>query len=105
MCCSGFKVRLKADTKYRCKRYMGLCRPVDGRPEKHVTLEVIQFNVVDLFCYLGDEICPRGGCVPTTTARTRAVLGKFRGLLLLLRFNKISLARCGKLYDSRVRGT
>ena len=37
--CSGFKGTLKADPNYRCKRCMGLCRPVDGRPEKHVTLE------------------------------------------------------------------
>ena len=36
--CSAFKGKLKADPMRRCKRYMGLCRPVDGRPEKHVTL-------------------------------------------------------------------
>ena len=41
---------------------MGLCRQVDGRSEKHVTLESIQFHVVESFRYLVDEICPRGGC-------------------------------------------
>ena len=41
---------------------MGFCRPVDGTPEKHVTLEGIQLNVVELFRYLGDEICPGGAC-------------------------------------------
>ena len=30
--CSGFTGRLKADPKYRCKRCMSLCTPVDGRP-------------------------------------------------------------------------
>ena len=39
--CSGFKGRLKANPIYRCKRCMGFCRPVDGRPKKHVTLKDI----------------------------------------------------------------
>ena len=60
--CSGFKERLKADPKYLCKRCMGLCRPVDGRPEKHVTLEGTQLDVVESFFYLGGEISPGGGC-------------------------------------------
>ena len=33
--CSGFKDRLKADLNYRSKRCTGLCRLVDGRPERH----------------------------------------------------------------------
>ena len=44
--CSGFKGRFKADTKYRCKRCMGLCRSVDGRPGKNVTLEGIQYSLM-----------------------------------------------------------
>ena len=47
--CSGFRGRLKADPK--CKRCMGLCRPVYGRHEKHGTLEGIQFDIVDSFRY------------------------------------------------------
>ena len=43
----SFKGRLKADPKYRCKRCMGLCRPVDGKSEKHVTLEGIPLDVVE----------------------------------------------------------
>ena len=43
---------------------MGLCRLVDGRPQKHVTLEGIQLDVLEPFCYLGDKICPGGGCEP-----------------------------------------
>ena len=53
---------MKADPKYRCKKCMGFCRPVDGTPENHVTLEGVQLNVVELFRYLGDEICPGGAC-------------------------------------------
>ena len=47
--CSGFKGRQKADPNYICKRCMGLCRPVDGRPGKHVTLEGIQLDGVESF--------------------------------------------------------
>ena len=54
--CSSFKGILKGDPNYRCKRCMGHCRLLDGRPEKHATLEGIQLAVVQLFCYLGDEI-------------------------------------------------
>ena len=101
---SGFKGRLKADPNYRCKRCMGLCRPVDSRPEKHVTLEDIQLDVEESFRYLGDEICLGGGCELATIARTRAAWGRFGELLPLLTSTTISLARLGKLYDSCVRG-
>ena len=84
---------------------MGLCRPVDGRPEKHVTLEGIQLDAVELFRYFGDEICPGVGCELATIARTRAAWGKFCELFPLLTSTTISLARHGKLYDSCARGT
>ena len=51
---------------------MGLCRPVDVRPENHVTLEGIQLDVVESFRYLADKICRGGGCELATIARTRA---------------------------------
>ena len=87
------------------KRCMGLYRPVDGRLEKHLTLEGIQLDVVGSFRYLYDEICPKGGCELATIARTRAAWGNFRELLPLLTSTTISLARRGKLYHSCVRGT
>ena len=74
---------------------MGLCRPVDGRPEKLVILEGTQLNVVESFRYLGDEICPGGGCELATIARTRASWEMFRELLLLLTSTTISLATRG----------
>ena len=84
---------------------MGLCRPVDGRPEKHVTLEGIQLDVVESFRYLGDKICPGGGYELVTIGRTKAALGKFRELLPLLTSTATFLFRRGKLSDSSVRGT
>ena len=60
---------------------------------------------MESFRYLGDEICPGGGCELATIARTRAAWGKFHELLALLTSTTTSLASRGKLYDSCVRGT
>ena len=78
---------------------------MDGRPERYVTLEGIQLDVVESFRYLGDEICPGGGCELTTIAQIRAAWGKFRELLPLLISTTISLARRGKLFGSCLTGT
>ena len=78
---------------------------MDGRPERHVTLEGIQLDVVEPFRYLGDEICPGDGCELATIARIRAAWGKFLELLPLLIFTTISLARHGKLFGSCLTGT
>ena len=90
---------------FRCKRCLVLCRPINGRSEKQVTLADKPLEVVELFRYLGDEICPGGGCALATIARTRAAWGKFRELLPHLTSSTISLARRGKSYDIVVRGT
>ena len=95
--CSSFKGRLKADPKYKCKRCMGLCRLVVDRPEKHATLENIQLDAVELFCYLGDKISPGDGCELAAIARTRAAWAKFYDWLPLLTSTTISLARQEKL--------
>ena len=102
--CSDIKCKLAADPLYKCKRCKEICRPIDGRPENHVTLESSKLDVVESFRYLGDELCPNGGCELTTIARTRAAWGKFRELLHLLSSSTISLARRGMLFHSCVRG-
>ena len=79
--------------------------PVDGWPERHVTLEGMPLDVVHSFCYFGDETCPGGDCKVATIARTRTAWGKFRELLSLLISTTISLARLEKLYGSSLRGT
>ena len=83
---------------------MELCRPIDGRPENHVTLEGSKLDAVESFRYLGDELCPAGGCELATIARSRAAWEKFRELLPLLSFFTIPLARRGMLFNSCVRG-
>ena len=83
---------------------MGLCRPTDGRPENHVTLEGSKLNTVEPFCYLGDEFYPGGSSKLTTIARARTVWGKFHELLPLLSSSAVLLARRGMLFNSCVRG-
>ena len=102
--CSGIKGKLTADPSYKCKRCMGLCRPIDGRPENHVTSKGSKLDVVESFRYLGDELCPGGGCELATIAGSRAAWGKFHELLPLLSSSTISLARRGMLLNSCVRG-
>ena len=102
--CSGIKGKFTADPSYKCKRCMGLCRPIDGRPENHVTLEGSKLDVVESFCYLGDELFPGGGCKLATIARSRAAWGKFCELLPLLASSTISLARRGMLFNSCIIG-
>ena len=46
-------------------------------------LEGSKLDVVESFRYLGDELCPGGGCELATIARSRAAWGKFRELLFL----------------------
>ena len=102
--CSGMKGKLTADPSYKCKRCKGICRPINGRPENHVTLEGSKLDVVESYHYLGDELCPGGDCELATIARNRAAWGKFGELLPLLSSLTISLARHGMLYNSCVRG-
>ena len=84
---------------------MRLCRPVDGRPQKYVTFEGIQFDVVESFRYFDEKICPGGCCELATIARARTAWGNFCELLPLLTSTTIFLARRGKLHDSCDRGT
>ena len=67
---------MTTDPSCNCKRCIGLCRSIDGRPEKYVILEGSKLDVVDSFRYLGDELCPGGGCELATIARKRAAWGK-----------------------------
>ena len=103
--CSDIKGRLRADSSFRCKRCLGQCRSIDGRPTDHVMMDNDErLDVVESFRYLGDEISPGGGCEVSTIARSRAAWGKFRELLPLLTSRAISLVKRGKMYNSYVRG-
>ena len=101
--CSGVRGKIRSDPDFRCKRCLGLARPIDGRPVKHVMLDDHKLDVVDTFCYLGDTICPEGSCEASTIARVRSAWGKFRELLPLLTSKAITLARRGMVYNSCVR--
>ena len=49
---------------------MGIFKPINRRPENHVTLEGSKLYLVESFHYLGEELCPGGGCELVTIART-----------------------------------
>ena len=65
----------------------------------------VTLEVVNSFVYLGDGICPGGGCELATVIRVRSAWGKFRELLPLLTSKVISLHTRGKLYNSCVQST
>ena len=74
--CSGIKGKLTANPSYKCKRCIGLCRPIDGKPENHVTLEGSILDVVEPFRYLSDELCPGGWLCTSYYCKNKNSLGK-----------------------------
>ena len=103
--CSNIPSRLVEDPDFRCRRCLGNAQAIDGRPCVKVQLADGKLDVVDNFVYLGDSICPGGGCELATIKRCRSEWGKFRELLLLLTCKAISLNTRGQMYNSSVRGT
>ena len=69
------------DFGYRC---LVNARTTDGRPCVEVQLADGMLDEVDRFVYLGDCICPGGGCELATIKRCCSACGKFRELLPLL---------------------
>ena len=47
--CCGIKDRLVDIPDFKCHRYVGLARPVDGRPADHVSLGDQKVEVVESF--------------------------------------------------------
>ena len=76
--CSNIHGRLTADAAYRCSSCPGNTRPFDAKVCDHVVLENQKIEVVDSFCYLGNNIVPRGGCEAATVTRSRCAWGKFK---------------------------
>ena len=60
--CSDIPGRLVEDPDFRCRRCLGNARAIDGRPCVEVQLADRKLDVVNNFVYLGDCICPGGGC-------------------------------------------
>ena len=50
--CSGIKSKLKDGPTFKCKRCIGLCRPIDGTPETFFILDESKLDVMQSFCYL-----------------------------------------------------
>ena len=59
---AGIRGKLKLDPTYRCSRCLGLARPIDSSHNTEIQIDDDKLDVVDRFCYLGDILCPGGGC-------------------------------------------
>ena len=70
------------DPDFRCKRCLGLARPIEGRPYTEVEIGEDTLEVVDSFCYLGDMLSAGGGCELSSTVRVKTAWGKFRERVL-----------------------
>ena len=79
--CIGISDTLKPDSTFRCKRCIGLTRPVDGRPVTGVTVVRMKLDVVRSFCYLGESLSSGGGCELASIRRCWVACGKFNELL------------------------
>ena len=82
--CSGIKVRLVDIGGFKCHRYLGLARPIDGRPVEHVSFKDQKLVVVESIVYLGEKVSLNGGCDISIIARICSTWEKFRELLTLL---------------------
>ena len=82
--CTRLRSRLAEHVSFRCARWCGLARPIDGHQCNPTALRAQILGNVDSFCYLGDTINASGGCTHGAIARARSVWVKFRELLPLL---------------------
>ena len=101
--CSGITGRLKENPTFKCARFFGKARPIDGRPATEFAIGDQLIEVVDCFCYLGDSVGAGGGRSEAVTTRIRCAWGKFKALLPLLTSMSISWARKVHLYQTCVR--
>ena len=100
--CSGLQ-RLTPNPDYRCARYMGNARPIDGRPKNEVQVAPDKLEVVASFCYLGDMLSAGGGCEIAVTTRVKTAWKKFRELLPVLTSRHLSYKTRGHVYSACVR--
>ena len=68
-------------------------------------LHLMQTEVVDKFCYIGDMLNVDGDADAAVEAKIRTGWNKFRQLVPLLTNRDISLIRRGRLYSSCVRSS
>lgn len=100
--CSGL-AKIKEDPHYTCKRCRGEARPIDGRPQKTVTVSSDVLDVVASFCYLGDMESAAGGCSTASVTRVKAGWNKFNKLLPILTTRHLTLKTRGTIYHACVR--
>ena len=88
---------------FRCRRYKGDDRPLDGRPVESIVVGSVSLGVVDNFCYPGDVIGGGDGAEESSIARVRSGWKKFRELLSISTSRVLSLATKGRVFEEFVK--
>lgn len=88
------KGRLPKLSDYICPTYDGKVHPIDHRPTTQVILDGSTMDIEPCLFFLGDMLCPGGGCELTIIARFSVAWGKFRKLLPILTSKYVSLRIC-----------
>ncbi|XP_056017491.1 uncharacterized protein LOC130053874 [Ostrea edulis] len=96
-------MRLFVDPHFRCSRYRGMDRLLDGRPKSDVQVGLDKLEVVGSFCYLRDMLSAAGGCDLATTTSVKTAWKKFKELLPVLTSRHLSYKTRGRVYSTCVR--
>ena len=103
--CIGISGPLTPDLSFRCKRWTGQARPVDGRLMIQFTAGREKLDVVSSFCYLGDCLFSGVGCKLASITRCRVAWGKFNELLPYLTSRSFPVTPKWRVYNICTRST
>src|SRR3989441_12481350 len=99
----GSLVKVAKVGDFKCRNCSGRGVKVADGVRQVVLGAMVELEVVDKFCYLGDVIGKGGGAKEASRARVRCAWGKFRDLRRLLTARGASLRVKGKIYRACVQ--
>ena len=105
-CCSGInrKLRAKDEEAFICKTCVKGAQGLNKSEAGCVELEDgYKFELVDIFCYLGDMYPAGGGAEGASRTRVRSAWRKFNELAPVLTKRGVSLKLKKKLYDALLK--
>uniref|UniRef100_A0A0L8FQH9 Uncharacterized protein n=1 Tax=Octopus bimaculoides TaxID=37653 RepID=A0A0L8FQH9_OCTBM len=101
--CSNIRGRLTGKIAFVCGRCTGTINTKNVQKIDSINCQVGKLEVVDSFCYLGNQVSSGGGCSESIAVRIRIGWAKFRKLLSLLVTKGLPLRVKGRLYDACVQ--
>ena len=93
---------LTKDPDYRGTRCQGTACPLDGRPQREISVGPDKLEVVASFCYLGDMLSAAGGRELSITTCVKTAWKKFKELPPVLSSNHLSFKTRSRVYSSCV---